>query len=86
MRTSTTQVNLVEETGNGNTFLSPEFFWFPNHGSEEGFWQNCWNNDGQEEHSKNLNNSLDYEYQVGLVMFQMIPKSIFFPGVFKLLV
>ena len=58
-------------------FVPPEFFWFPNHGSEEGFWQNCWNNDGQEEHSKNLNNSLDYEYQVELVMFQMIPKSIF---------
>ena len=64
-------------------FVPPEFFWFPNHGSEEGFWQNCWNNDGQEEHSKNLNISLDYEYQVGLVMF---PKSIFSPGVFKLLV
>jgi len=52
-----------------------EFFWFPNHGSEEGFWQNCWNNDGQEEHSKNLNNSLDYEYQVSSsFLFELVMK------------
>ena len=45
-------------------FFSSEFFWFPNHGSEEGFWQNCWNNDGQENQSVTLNTSTDFDYQV----------------------
>lgn len=40
-----------------------EFFWFPNHGSEEGFWQNCWNNDGQYP-PNTLNSAVDFEYQV----------------------
>ena len=23
-----------------------EFFWFPNNGTEDGYWENCWKNDG----------------------------------------
>merc|ERR1719295_775548 len=51
-----------------------EFFWFPNHGSEEGFWQNCWNNDGQYP-AESLNSSLDYEYQVASsFLFELVMK------------
>jgi len=52
-----------------------EFFWFPNHGSEEGFWQNCWNNDGQENQSVTLNTSTDFDYQVASTfLFELVMK------------
>ena len=46
-----------------------EFFWFPNHGPEEGFWENCWNNDGLEEDSIDINETIDDEYQVTTNVF-----------------
>ena len=36
-----------------------EFFWFPNHGEEEGYWENCWNNDGVKEEAVDINLAAD---------------------------
>ena len=47
--------------------VSPEFFWYPNQGSEpleEGYWQNCWKNDGDEKDATTLTSPVDAEYQV----------------------
>jgi len=44
-----------------------EFFWYPNQGSEpleEGYWQNCWKNDGDEKDATTLTSPVDAEYQV----------------------
>ncbi|XP_059095639.1 uncharacterized protein LOC131890329 [Tigriopus californicus] len=41
-----------------------EFFWFPANGSTEGYWENCWRNDGREEDSQPLNDQLSSDYQV----------------------
>ena len=41
-----------------------EFFWFPNRGEEEGYWENCWNNDGVKEDAIDINLAVDDEYQV----------------------
>ena len=36
-----------------------EFFWFPNNGVEDGYWENCWTNDGREEDAIDINESVD---------------------------
>lgn len=41
-----------------------EFFWFPNNGVEDGYWENCWTNDGREEDAIDINESLEDNYQV----------------------
>ena len=41
-----------------------EFFWFPNRGTEEGYWENCWTDDGLEEDAIDINESVADEYQV----------------------
>ena len=41
-----------------------EFFWFPNRGTEEGYWENCWIDDGNEEDAVDINESVADEYQV----------------------
>ena len=41
-----------------------EFFWFPNRGTEEGYWENCWTDDGNEEDAVDINESVADEYQV----------------------
>ena len=52
-----------------------EFFWFPNHGEEEGYWENCWNNDGVKEEAVDINLAVDDEYQVATTyMFELIMK------------
>ena len=52
-----------------------EFFWFPNRGTEDGYWENCWTNDGLEEESIDINDSLEDEYQVATTyMFEVIMK------------
>ena len=52
-----------------------EFFWFPNRGTEDGYWENCWTNDGLEEDSIDINTSLEDEYQVATTyMFEVIMK------------
>ena len=53
----------------------PEFFWFPNRGSEEGFYENCWNNDGDKKDTKLLNSQLDHVFQVQR-LFKFLPLSI----------
>ena len=40
-----------------------EFFWFPNNGVEDGYWENCWTNDGREEDAIDINESVDDNYQ-----------------------
>jgi len=52
-----------------------EFFWFPNRGEEEGYWENCWNNDGVKEDAIDINLAVDDEYQVATTyMFELIMK------------
>ena len=52
-----------------------EFFWFPNRGTEDGYWENCWTNDGLEEESIDINDSLEDNYQVATTyMFEVIMK------------
>ena len=41
-----------------------EFFWFPNRGTDEGYWENCWIDDGKEEDAVDINESVADEYQV----------------------
>ena len=41
-----------------------EFFWFPNNGLDEGYWENCFSNDGTESEATTLNDSLDTEFQI----------------------
>ena len=41
-----------------------EFFWFPNRGTDEGYWENCWIDDGNEKDAVDINESVDDEYQV----------------------
>ena len=41
-----------------------EFFWFPNRGTDEGYWENCWIDDGNEEDAVDINESVADEYQV----------------------
>ena len=52
-----------------------EFFWFPNRGTENGYWENCWTNDGFEVEAIDINDSLEDRYQVAsLYMFEVIMK------------
>merc|ERR1712072_1170882 len=39
-----------------------EFFWFPNRGKDDGYWENCWKNDGDPEDSVELNDALDDQF------------------------
>ena len=41
-----------------------EFFWFPNNGVDDGYWENCWKNDGDEKDSVELNKAIDDHYQI----------------------
>ena len=41
-----------------------EFFWFPNNGLDEGYWENCFRNDGVESESGRLNDQLESRFQV----------------------
>ena len=41
-----------------------EFFWFPNRGTDEGYWENCWIDDGNEEDAVDINEAVADEYQV----------------------
>ena len=51
-----------------------EFFWFPNNGTEDGYWENCWN-DGVKEEAIDINESIEDEYQVATTyMFEIIMK------------
>ena len=43
-----------------------EFFWFPNNGTESGYWENCWTDDGLEEDSVDINEEVADDYQVSL--------------------
>ena len=45
-----------------------EFFWFPNRGTEEGYWENCWTDDGNEEDAVDINESVADEYQVTVII------------------
>ena len=40
-----------------------EFFWFPNNGLDEGYWENVWHNDGDPQFKEELNDKLDESYQ-----------------------
>merc|ERR1719167_1982031 len=52
-----------------------EFFWFPNRGTEEGYWENCWTDDGLEEDAVDINESVADEYQVASTyLFEIIMK------------
>ena len=52
-----------------------EFFWFPNNGVEDGYWENCWTNDGLEEDAIDINDSVDDNYQIASTyMFEIIMK------------
>lgn len=52
-----------------------EFFWFPNRGTEDGYWENCWTNDGLKEDAIDINDSLEDDYQVATTyMFEIIMK------------
>ena len=52
-----------------------EFFWFPNRGTENGYWENCWTNDGFEVEAIDINDPLEDKYQVAsLYMFEVIMK------------
>jgi len=52
-----------------------EFFWFPNRGSEEGFYENCWNNDGDKKDTKLLNSQLDNVFQEARsFLFELVMK------------
>ena len=52
-----------------------EFFWFPNNGVEDGYWENCWTNDGREEDAIDINECLDDDYQIASTyMFAIITK------------
>ena len=51
-----------------------EFFWFPNRGTEEGYWENCWTDDGLEEDAVDINESVADEYQV-VMTWQLDSKS-----------
>ena len=51
-----------------------EFFWFPNRGTEEGYWENCWTDDGLEEDAVDINESVADEYQVAMT-WQLDSKS-----------
>ena len=41
-----------------------EFFWFPNNGYDDGYWENCWKNDGEENEAVDLNDHLDDKFQI----------------------
>lgn len=52
-----------------------EFFWFPNRGTDDGYWENCWTNDGVKEDAIDINESLDDDYQVASTyIFEIIMK------------
>ena len=52
-----------------------EFFWFPNRGTEDGYWENCWTNDGLKADAIDINDSLEDDYQVATTyMFEIIMK------------
>ena len=52
-----------------------EFFWFPNNGVDDGYWENCWTNDGREEDAIDINESLEDKYQIASTyMFEIIMK------------
>eukprot|EP00092_Neocalanus_flemingeri_P004988 GFUD01005364.1.p1 GENE.GFUD01005364.1~~GFUD01005364.1.p1 ORF type:complete len:633 (+),score=187.91 GFUD01005364.1:112-1899(+) len=52
-----------------------EFFWFPNNGTDDGYWENCWKNDGVKEEAIDINESVEDEYQVATTyMFEIIMK------------
>ena len=37
-----------------------EFFWFPNRGTDDGYWENCWKNDGNPDDAvPDLNTALE---------------------------
>ena len=39
-----------------------EFFWFPNNGTDDGYWENCWKNDGLKEDAIDINDAVEDEY------------------------
>ena len=41
-----------------------EFFWFPNNGVDDGYWENCWKNDGEKEKAVEINDALDDTFQI----------------------
>ena len=41
-----------------------EFFWFPNNGIDDGYWENCWKNDGEESEAIELNEAIDDHFQI----------------------
>ncbi|XP_023333091.1 uncharacterized protein LOC111704928 [Eurytemora carolleeae] len=52
-----------------------EFFWFPSHGEDSGYWENCWDNDGREEDAIDINLGLDDHYQITTTyLFEVIMK------------
>ena len=52
-----------------------EFFWFPNRGTDDGYWENCWTNDGSAEEAIDINDSLEDDYQTATTfMFEVIMK------------
>ena len=59
-----------------------EFFWFPNNGIEDGYWENCWNNDGEEKDAVELNDALDDHFQIASTYLFDITTLILQPLVF----
>ena len=41
-----------------------EFFWFPNNGYDDGYWENCWKNDGEENEAVDLNDNIEDNFQI----------------------
>ena len=52
-----------------------QFFWFPNRGMNNGFWENCWTNDGDKDDAININGSIDLYFQVASTyIFELLMK------------
>lgn len=52
-----------------------EFFWFPNRGPDDGYWENCWKNDGLKEEAIDINEAVEDDYQTATTfMFEVIMK------------
>ena len=56
-----------------------EFFWFPNWGADDGYWENCWKNDGDPNDAVDLNDDLDEQFQTATTYLFDITTSILQP-------
>ena len=56
-----------------------EFFWFPNWGADDGYWENCWKNDGDPNDAVDLNDDLDDQFQTATTYLFDITTSILQP-------